>query len=252
MEKVCYSLYGFSILFKVADIKNPSINDDFIQDFDMAQSEESLDSLSSFFTTSSTSLDIFSNDEMKDKENASDNNIVNTSIKDSLEVNGGWSEDKDSFDTDQNTHMRTSTSSPIEYAICYEPTSKTPKTLSPISNEMFIISDNDKINRDSRMKNIDYKENKSKIISTIKGINPSTVQPLTPPSSPGKPTEPLRVSISVSTIPTTAPPSTCFIPILTKPNINLLNQPEASTSNKSNIDQRSRAFQGKYYCFSMI
>ena len=159
MERVYYSLYGFSTLFKVADIKNPSINDDFIQDFDMAQSEESLDSLSSFFTTSSTSLDVFSNDEMKDKENASDKNIVNTSRKDSLEVNGGWSEDKDSFDTDQNTHMRTSTSSPIEYAICYESTSKTPRTSSPISNQMFIVSDNDKSKRFNHMalrhKNID-------------------------------------------------------------------------------------------------
>ena len=216
----------------------------------MAQSEESLDSLSSYFTTSSTSLDIFSNDEMKDNENASDDNSVNTSRKDSLEVNGGWLEDKKPFGTDQNTHMRTSTSSPIEFAICYESTSKPPRVFSPISNEIFIISDDDKTNRDSRMKTIDYQENKSKIMSTIKGINAPTVQPLTPPSSPGKPTEQLRVSISVSTIPTTAPPSTCFIPILTNPNINLLSQHETSTSNKSNNDQRNRAFQGKYYSVS--
>ena len=249
MEKVYYSLYCLTILFKVTDNKNPSIKDDFIQDFDMAQSEESLDSLSSFFTTSSTSLDIFSNDEIKDKDNALDDNIVNTSRKDSLEVNEGWSEDKKPFDTDQNTQMRTSTSSPIEYAICYESTSKTPRTFSPTTNDMIIISDNEKVNRVSRIKTIDYQRNKNSIMSSIKGINTSTVQPLTPPSSPGKPTEPLRVSISVSTIPTTAPPSTCFIPILTNPNINMLNQPETSTSNKSNINPRSRSFQGKYYIF---
>ena len=229
---------------KVTNTNHQLVRDDFIQSCDLEQSEESLDSLSSFFTTSSSSLDLFSGDDIVDLEHNNNMMKVKDENNDYVEVIKNCSNNIRALDNDKDTHNSKSNFLSTEYTICSDSSSQPSRKFDLSSTEKISNFYPNDLESFPRLNTNNDQEHKNCAQSLPNGVKMTPMQPLTPPSSPGKLADPMRISISVSTIPTTAPPSTCFIPVLASPNVNVLNEAENSTSSRSILERSGQTFQG--------
>ena len=240
-----------NLLIKVCDSIQHFQNEKGTFVFDEEQSDESVDSLSSFFTTSTNSLDIFPNNDGKDVDTEVIIKKVKTHFKDDLEVSSTTvlaTELKDKSGIESDTHEHIHQFSRKEDASIHEMNLQSSRNNSMNSNEITKKHYDYVFESVSTVKTLDDTDKNNQIESYSKEKTSQVVQPLTPPSSPGKAVEPLSVSISVSTIPITAPPSTCYIPILKSPNINFLSRTPILPPNSATCKHNRASVQGKLIC----
>ena len=231
-----------NLLIKVCDSIQHFQNEKGAFVFDVEQSDESVDSLSSFFTTSTNSLDIFPYNDGKDMDTDLVIKTGKTHFKDDSEIPATDHNDKSVIESD--TQEQIHHFSRKEDALTYESNLQPSKNNGINSNKIIDKHYDYAFESNSPVRTIEDTDKNHQIESDSKDVTSQSVQPLTPPSSPGKSVEPLRVSISVSTIPINAPPSTCYIPILKSPSINILSRTPALSTNSIAYENNHTVVQG--------